>query len=165
MAMPWRIKCALSVWMVLLQFPLPMLHSHEMVGVADPSLLSHIQRHHARPFEFPSTRDAQPGGHEAARHLHFVMPWEYGEDAESDDDSRRPEAAQPRCLYEGRDGSVGIVCSTCLALPWGDLAAGASYVVAGQVVDDLILSRLAHYADFLFPPPNSLINRLGIRRC
>ena len=68
------VRCCVSVWLVLCQFPLPVVHAHPADAVDQLSLASHLDRHHR----------ADP--HDTEQwHWHLMMPWELGPEQNGED--------------------------------------------------------------------------------
>lgn len=67
-----------SSWIIVLQFPIPLLHIHGQECLLGGSLTDHVQRHHLEG-------DPQFGHW----HWHFVMPWELADEAPDPEDSKR----------------------------------------------------------------------------
>lgn len=74
-----RAMQAAAYWVIALQFPIPLLHSHGQDLAFDGSPTAHVRRHH---FE----GDADLG----RWHWHFILPWELGRDAKALEDRDPP---------------------------------------------------------------------------
>lgn len=80
-------------WVIVLQFPIPLLHSHGLDLSFDGSRTAHVQRHH-------EDGDADLGHW----HWHCVLPWELGqEEKEPEDRDRLP------ILCAGSPESVAVI--------------------------------------------------------
>lgn len=154
---PWRrVRLACLVWLVVCQFPLPVVHSHESLVSLDPlALRSHLQCHHADQVDC-----AQCDEHEL--HWHWLLPSELTWHSNGGENARLPMGNGLMGVWSG--GLQSALQSSHVHDLGSDTTGAHNEASVGTVPRDVIADELLHLTSPSLPAQYLNIElRLGLR--